>query len=428
MALFVKAQPLARATARDIPRAFAAARQPRLTVVVPTYNERDNIHELVARVGAALDGIDFEIIFVDDSNDGTPQVILGLHTDFVVKLIHREAWERDGGLSTAILRGLGAARGEYISVIDADLQHPPEKLAEMLAAARDEHADVVVASRYRRGGSANGLPGMTRQLVSVASKWMSKVLFYERLQPTSDPGSGLFLLHRSVIEGVDLRPIGYKMLTEILVRGRWKHVAEVPYRFSARSAGDSKAGFRQGVQYLQHTARIFVEVPDVARLWKFLAVGASGVAVNLGLLWLLAETIGAPVHAGWAAGVEASVLSNFWLNRTFTWRDRRANDARGIAAEGGRYHLSSMVGVAANLVAFTVLAAMGAMTLVAGGAGIAAGVGANFAGATRFVFPVGAEDDDEVQNELPDNVFELSEHPRRTADARDGVESGEAAA
>lgn len=370
---------------------------PLLSVVVPTRNEQENVAPLVARVARSLASLmspapgprAIEIIFVDDSDDDTPQRILALETPFPVKLIHREPYERDGGLTTAIVRGLRAARGEYLCVLDGDLQHPPEKLPEMLAAAEAEEADIVVASRYRRGGSASGLPGAMRRFVSVASKWMSKVLFYERLRPTSDPGSGFFLLRRSVIEGVELRPIGYKMLTEILVRGRWETVAEVPYRFEAREAGASKAGFRQGLQYLQHTARIFVEVPDVARLWKFLAVGASGVGVNLGLLWLCLVVLGAPSHVAWSAGVEASVLSNFWLNRTFTWRDRRAAGARGMSVEAARYHIASAAGVAANLVAFTAAAALDIATIAAGAIGIAAGVATNFAGAARFVFPAG---------------------------------------
>ena len=315
--------------------AFMASRshQPLLTVVVPTFNEQDNVEPLVERVSQALAGVDIEMIFVDDSTDRTPRIVMGLETEFPVKLIHREAWERDGGLTTAIVRGLRAARGTYVCVLDGDLQHPPEKLHEMLIKAQRTGADIVAASRYRAGGSASGLPGITRRFVSVASKWLSKLLFYERLRNASDPGSGFFLLRREVIDGVELRPVGYKMLTEILVRGRWSRLAEVPYRFEARGAGTSKAGFRQGWQYLHHTARIFADVPEVARLWKFLVVGATGVGVNLGLLWLSVDIAGVHRYAGWMAGVEASVVSNFWLNRTFTWRDRQAEGVAGTAAQ-----------------------------------------------------------------------------------------------
>ncbi len=362
---------------------------PSLSVVVPTFNEQDNVAALVERVVVALAGIGFEIIFVDDSTDETPRIVAALAREVNIRMIHREPGERDGGLTTAIVQGLRAARGTYLCVLDADLQHPPEKLRELLAAA-SEGADVVVGSRYRKAGSAAGLPGIPRRLISIGSKWLSIVLFYERLRHVSDPGSGLFLLHRDVIEGVELRPVGYKMLTEILVRGRWSRVAEVPYQFQPRRAGSSKAGWWQGVQYLHHTFRIFVEVPDVARLWKFLSVGASGVAVNLSLLWFTTGVLRAPSHAGWAAGVEASILSNFWLNRSFTWRDRRDSRRFGVLREAGRYHVATAIGVAANFVAFTAAIHLEVPTLLAGLAGVAAGFLANYAGAAGFVFPPSA--------------------------------------
>lgn len=364
---------------------------PLLTVVVPTFNEQDNVEQLVDRLIAALAGSDFEIIFVDDSTDDTPRVVMGLQRDVPIKLIHREAWERDGGLTTAIVRGLRAARGAYVSVIDGDLQHPPEKLAEMLAEARRCGADVVVASRYRKGGSADGLPGVTRRLISLGSKWLSKLLFYERLRHTSDPGSGFFLLRRDVIDGVDLRPVGYKMLTEVLVRGRWTRLVEVPYRFQSRSAGESKATLKHGSQYVQHTARIFLEVPEVARVWKFLLVGASGMAVNLGVLWLATSPLRLAPHAGWAAGVEASVLSNFWLNRSITWRDRRSRGRVRSVLEAARYHVACALGVTANLVVFTAAVHFGAATMAAGFFGVVSGLMTNFAGTSRFAFPAAGD-------------------------------------
>jgi dolichol-phosphate mannosyltransferase len=364
-----------------------ASALPLLTVIVPTLNERDNVIHLVDRLIDALAGVDFEILFVDDSSDDTPQIILGLQREISIKLIHREAWEREGGLTTALTCGLRAARGTYISVLDGDLQHPPEKLRQMLEEAERTGADVVAASRYCKGGSASGLPGTVRRAVSLGSKWLSKMLFYERLRHASDPGSGFFLLRGDVIHGIELRPVGYKMLTEILVRGRWSRIAEVPYRFEARSNGASKAGLRQGVQYLQHTARIFLEVPHVARTWKFLAVGATGVLVNLGLLWASTTGFGLPRGAGWAVGVEASIVSNFWLNHTFTWRDRRSLHAAGTALEAARYHVSSAFGAVANLSVFTAASLFGVAVLAAGTAGIVVGLALNFSGASRFVFP-----------------------------------------
>lgn len=421
--------PVLRAEPRAPVPGVMALHPPLLTVVVPTFNEEENVEPLVERVSQALAGVDIEMVFVDDSTDRTPQVVMGLETGFPVKLIHREAWERDGGLTTAIVQGLRAARGTFVCVLDGDLQHPPEKLREMLTEAQRTGADIVAASRYRPGGSASGLPGIARRLVSVASKWISKLLFYERLRDASDPGSGFFLLRRRVIEGVELRPVGYKMLTEILVRGRWSRLAEVPYAFEARSAGASKAGLRQGWQYLHHTARIFAEVSEVARLWKFLLVGATGVGVNLGLLWLFVDVAGTYRYAGWVVGVEASVVSNFWLNRTFTWRDRRAGGVAGISAQAARYHVASLLGVAANFMVFFAATALAAPTLAAGALGVAAGVVTNFMGASQFVF--GREQEPVAATPAPLQIVALADaapHQRHTASTDAAAEHHEAAA
>jgi dolichol-phosphate mannosyltransferase len=378
--------------------------RPELSVIVPTRNEQDNILPLVARLRSALVGVDFDVVFVDDSNDATPDIVSRLDPGFPVTLIHRHPSDRHGGLTTAIMRGLRAAQGTYLCVIDGDLQHPPEKLIEMLREARATRADVVVASRYRAGGSAEGLETLSRKLISLASKWISKALFYERLRDTTDPGSGFFMLRRDVIDGVELHPVGYKMLTEILVRGRWAKIAEVPYRFQVRERGASNAGFRQGLQYLHHTLRIFVEVPDVAHVWRFLLVGATGVVVNLGLLSACTMLLGIGAHTAWAIAVEASVLSNFWWNHTFTWRDRRAHGLRGVTAEAGRYHLASIAGVVSNFAVFTAATLLGCPTLIAGMFGIAGGMAMNFAGSARFVFRATAEHEHGARTEDMDET------------------------
>src|SRR5919112_4402228 len=146
-----------------------------LTIVVPTLNEVDNVPELVRDLRGSLADIDYRVVFVDDSSDETPAVIRDLATeDGRVLLVRREATERRGGLSTAVTRGLDLSSGasEYTCVMDADLQHPPEKVREMLTTARCTDADVVVASRYANGGSYAGLSGTARRVVSVASKYL----------------------------------------------------------------------------------------------------------------------------------------------------------------------------------------------------------------------------------------------------------------
>src|ERR687896_2694784 len=133
-----------------------------LTVVVPTRNEAENVPKLVHELRESLSDLDYRVVFVDDSTDETPEVIQGLSEhDGRVRLVRREGAERYGGLSTAVTTGIELFSGvsEYICVMDADLQHPPEKVREMLEKARSTEADVVVASRYARGGSYAGLPG-----------------------------------------------------------------------------------------------------------------------------------------------------------------------------------------------------------------------------------------------------------------------------
>src|SRR5918994_6284388 len=167
-----------------------------LTLVVPTRNEVDNVPELVRELRESLSDLDYRVVFVDDSTDETPGVIRGLaEEDGRVRLVRREGSERNGGLSTAVTTGLDLFSGasEYTCVMDADLQHPPEKVREMLEVARRPEADVVVASRYASGGSYAGLPGAARRAVSVGSKYLAQIVFREA-RKTSDPMTGFFLI------------------------------------------------------------------------------------------------------------------------------------------------------------------------------------------------------------------------------------------
>lgn len=231
-------------------RARSLETKPLLSLVVPTRNERDNVLPLLNRVARALGATDYDVLFVDDSDDDTPDVIraaIAMHP--CVRLLHRAESERAGGLATAVVAGLAEARGQYIAVIDGDLQHPPEVLRTMLSAAAD--ADIVVASRYIAGGSSAGLDGVHRQLVSRSSRALAATLF-PRISACTDPMSGFFLFRREVVDGVELRPTGFKILLEVLVRGKWNRLSEVPFHFEGREAGTSKASVQQGVAYLRH--------------------------------------------------------------------------------------------------------------------------------------------------------------------------------
>jgi dolichol-phosphate mannosyltransferase len=222
-----------------------------LSLIIPTYNERASIRPLLAELEAALHGIDWDVLFVDDSTDGTDHLIDQLATaDPRIRVLHRA--DNRGGLSGAVVDGLARARGTYRCVLDADLQHPPARIRVMLAEAHRSDADVVIASRYMPGGSACGLDGPLRQLYSRGLKLLSQLLFPRRLAGVTDPLGGYFLLHRRILAGVELRPVGYKILLEILIRCPWRTAGEVPYRFQPRRHGDSKADLRQGLRFLSH--------------------------------------------------------------------------------------------------------------------------------------------------------------------------------
>ena len=166
-------------------------------------------------------------------------------SSFHITLEHRARGNaRAGGLATAVVHGLQVAKAEYVAVLDADLQHPPEQLLVFYNQAVMQNADLVLASRYIKGGSYQGLDGVGRQLISIGMKWTAKLLFPGHLRGISDPLGGFFLLRRSLLADVSLHPIGYKILLEILIRSSWKQALEVPYHFQARSHGQSKANMR----------------------------------------------------------------------------------------------------------------------------------------------------------------------------------------
>lgn len=228
-----------------------------VSLIVPTRNEAGNIPELLVRLGRLPAGVLGEVVFVDDSDDDTPAAIayLGPSVDFPVDVVHREAGHRDGGLSGAVLEGFRRARCDWLAVMDADLQHPPEVLAELFATAGSAGVDIVCATRNQSGGGRDGL-GAARDLISKSFTTFARQAFPRRLRGVSDPMSGFFLVRRAAIDPDALNPTGFKILLEILVRTPGLRRAEVAYEFAPRHAGDSKASLKQGVTYLRHLARL----------------------------------------------------------------------------------------------------------------------------------------------------------------------------
>ena len=228
-----------------------------VSLVVPTRNEAGNISELLVRLSRLPAGVVGEVIFVDDSDDDTPAAIayLAPSVDFAVDVVHREPGMRTDGLSGAVIEGFRRARGEWLGVMDADLQHPPEVLADLFATGESAGADIVCATRNVSGGGRDGL-GAARDVISKSFTVFARRAFPRRLRGVSDPMSGFFLVRRAALDPEALRPTGFKILLEILVRTPGLRRAEVSYEFAPRHAGDSKASLKQGVVYLRHLARL----------------------------------------------------------------------------------------------------------------------------------------------------------------------------
>jgi len=363
-----------------------------LTLVIPTRNEADNVPVLVRELRESLSGIDYRVVFVDDSTDETPNVIQDLgEEDGSITLIHRSGAERGGGLSTAVTTGIEAFAGmsEYTCVMDADLQHPPAKVREMLELARGSDTDVVVASRYARGGSYTGLPGPLRRGISVGSKYLAQVTFKEA-RKTTDPMTGFFLVRNDAISGIQFRPTGFKILLEILVCAPELKVVEVPLDFRARRAGVSKATFKQGLEYLSHISSLFWYVPSAGRFWKFAMVGASGVLVNNFVLITLAEYFEASKVIAWMFAVGLSILTNFLLNNAFTWRDVRHSSRIHFLLRGALAYPVAIMGIGANFAVYYPLIKYVSEAfpyyVLFNLLGIAAGTSVNFVLSSRLIF------------------------------------------
>ena len=293
-----------------------------VTVVVPTFNEAPNIARLVARVEAATAGMNAELLFVDDSTDATPTVITTVAgtTPLPVRLIHRA--DPAGGLSGAVMAGFAASAADWCVVMDGDLQHPPELIPLLPGTARQTGADVVVASRHVDGGSASGLGSGVRHLVSRGSTILTRAMFPVRLRDCTDPMTGFFAVRRSSIDVTALRPRGFKILLELLARQRLT-VAEEPFVFAARNAGESKADWRQGLRFLAQLAAL-----RFGRLSRFAGIGALGAVANL-LIMAVLQSVGVGYLAAAIVAGIATILGNFALQERFVFQDLR-HEGRGI--------------------------------------------------------------------------------------------------
>jgi dolichol-phosphate mannosyltransferase len=334
---------------------------PRLTVLIPARNEAENVAELLERLGAELGGTPAEIVFVDDSDDQTPAEL-----------------RRLGG---AVLEGLRVARGEWVMVMDADLQHPPSAAAAMARAAMRQDVDIVIGTRYAGAGTKDGLDGATRAVTSSVATRVSKAFFPRRLATVSDPMSGLFVVRRSAIDLDRLRPDGFKILMDILVRHPSARVGEVAYQFAPRYAGRSKASAREGFTFVRLLGRLRSDVlfrqlgrgpadprerrRQALRALGFGLVGISGIAVNTAVLWFFYHVLGVHALIGAVAATQASTTWNFLLIDLLVYRQPKRGTRLG---RGVRFYLMNNLLLLGRLPIFALLLAAGLGVLTANAA------------------------------------------------------------
>jgi dolichol-phosphate mannosyltransferase len=315
----------------------------RLSVVVPTRNEAGNVAPLRQALTRALNGIKHEVIVVDDSTDGFTRAALRAQAagDPALRIVERGAGQ--SGLATAVALGVSLARGSAICVMDGDLQHPPEVVRRLLYEV-EAGADLAVASRYGPGGATDGLDGTGRRLVSRGASLAARGLFPESRR-TTDPLSGFFCVRRGAIAGLEFRPVGYKILLELLVLCPELRVVDVPFVFGRRMAGISKVGLRLGALYARHLASLFLDVPRSSQPLKFGLVTAFSLAIFLSCFNALSATA-LPALLAWLGASAASSVVNGVMQRrlTFSHSDRaallyRALGASGCVAGVGSYQL-----------------------------------------------------------------------------------------
>ncbi len=297
-----------------------------LTVVIPCYKERANVAPMIARLDAALAGIAWEAVFVDDdSPDGTAAAV----RDFAARDGRIRCIRRVGrrGLASAVIEGALSSSATYVGVIDGDLQHDETRLPVMLAALRAGEADVVVASRFAEGGDAAGLSAEWRHTLSAVAIRMAGAMLRARL---TDPMSGFFMLRQSVFE--DLAPRltgqGFKILLDLLLSapGRLR-VVEVGATFRAREEGESKLSPLVMIQF----AALLIDKALVGtvplRFLSFAIVGSFGVLVHLAVL-SAAGAAGAPFIWAQTIATGVAMIANFQLNNIITYRDQRLRGGR----------------------------------------------------------------------------------------------------
>ena len=331
-----------------------------VSVIIPTFNESENICNVLKSIKECLPKTDIEAIVVDDNSpDGTGKIVeeyiksMKNIAGYSISVIHRKAKE---GLSSAILDGLKNSKGETVIVMDSDLSHPPQIIPKMLETIRQTQCDIVVASRYIKGGTIQGWPFKRKLMSTVATKIAKVGLDIS----TNDPMSGFFAFRRKITEGIKFDAIGFKILLELLVKTKGVKVEEIPYTFTDREVGSSKLDSSIILDYCKSVWKLYrygrairknekrTSVRFLSKAARFFTVGASGLGINYlasmlftvsSDMWYLHATI---------MGIVFSITSNFILNKYWTFEDRDFSTKRTLI-QYGRFTGFSSIGALVQL-------------------------------------------------------------------------------
>lgn len=292
-----------------------------LTIVIPTFNERDNIRPLITAVDAALPNDNWELIVVDDdSSDGTSSVVREIaRHDPRIRCIQRI---RRRGLSSACVEGMLASSSPYLAVMDADMQHDEKLLPDMLETLKTTGNDVVIGSRYTEGGSTGEFKGL-RLAISRAATRLSQLLLGTQL---SDPMSGFFMLRRSFLDRVVRRIYGkgFKILLDLFASSDQPVTyTELPYTMRTRQLGESKLGFMVTLEFFMMLLYKLSGRLIPGRFIKFSAVGLLGVGVHLVALYLVYLVLGQGFVLGQSIATLVAMTNNYILNNLFTFQDQK---------------------------------------------------------------------------------------------------------
>jgi len=333
-----------------------------ISIIIPTYNESQNILQILKSIKDNLpkNFITQAIVVDDNSPDGTGKLVeeylknFKKMADYTIEIIHRKAKD---GLGSAILKGIQQSRGDTIVVMDSDFSHPPQIIPKLIESIKKYQYDIVVASRYIKGGKIQGWSLKRKTMSKFATLIAKKGLGID----TKDPMSGFFAFKRNIIKGLNIDAIGYKFLLEILVKTKGVNIKEIPYTFQDRKLGSSKLSFKTILDYYRSVWKLYrygkplekqekrSSVKFLYKAGRFYTVGATGFIVNYMISLLLTGGISDMwyLHAN-VIGIIASITTNFILNKTWTFGDRDFRIKKTIS-QYGKFAMFSSLGALVQL-------------------------------------------------------------------------------